>query len=75
MSILIGTSVGHFYTFRGAAMLITVLVVASCAGRGSGPGPLTAETPLHLEGHLDSATIEGSDVPEDIPEVVEWRFD
>jgi arylsulfatase A-like enzyme len=31
--------------------------------------------PLHLEDHLDTANIEGSEVPEDLPEAVEWRFD
>ena len=36
---------------------------------------LTAEMPLYLEDHLDAAHIEGSDVPEDLPETVEWRFD
>jgi len=36
---------------------------------------LTAEMPLYLEEHLDDARIEGSKVPEDVPEPVEWRFD
>ncbi len=36
---------------------------------------MTAETPLHLEEYLDFATIDGSQVSEDIPEPVEWRFD
>ena len=36
---------------------------------------LTAGMPLHLEDHLDVATIEGSEVPADLPEPVEWRFD
>jgi len=31
--------------------------------------------PLHLEDHLDTAHIEGSEVPKDLPEPVEWRFD
>jgi arylsulfatase A-like enzyme len=31
--------------------------------------------PLHLEDHLDAATIEGSEVPADLPAAVEWRFD
>jgi len=31
--------------------------------------------PLHLEEHLDTANIEGSEVPEDLPKAVEWRFD
>jgi arylsulfatase A-like enzyme len=31
--------------------------------------------PLHLEDHLDSAIIQGSEVPADLPRPVEWRFD
>ena len=31
--------------------------------------------PLHLEQHLDAATIVGSDVPADAPTAMEWRFD
>ncbi len=40
-----------------------------------GPAPLTVDMPLHLEEHLDAATIVGSEVPANIPEPVEWRFD
>jgi len=36
---------------------------------------LTAEMPLHLEDHLEAAHIEGSEVPEDVPKPVVWRFD
>ncbi|MHC4538388.1 MAG: hypothetical protein ACYS74_01235, partial [Planctomycetota bacterium] len=36
---------------------------------------LTAEMPLYLEEHLDSARIVGSKVPDDVLEPVEWRFD
>ena len=28
-----------------------------------------------LTDHLDAATVEGSEVPEDLPDPVEWRFD
>ncbi|HEX9582743.1 MAG TPA: sulfatase-like hydrolase/transferase, partial [Gemmatimonadales bacterium] len=31
--------------------------------------------PLHLEDHLDAATITGSEVPANPPQPVEWRFD
>jgi arylsulfatase A-like enzyme len=51
-----------------------LLLSVWCLGCG-GPAPLTVDMPLHLEDHLDTATIEGSEVPEDIPEPVEWRFD
>jgi len=47
---------------------------AGCADR-AGPPALTADMPLHLEDHLDAALIEGSEMPVDPPEVVEWRFD
>ncbi len=57
------------------APLLAVLLSASCADRESGPAVLTADLPLHLEDHLEAATIEGSEVPKDIPEAVEWRFD
>jgi arylsulfatase A-like enzyme len=36
---------------------------------------LTAEVPLHLEDHLEEATIVGSEVPADLPEPVVWNFD
>ncbi len=57
------------------ASLLTVLLTLIGAACRSGPAPLTAEVPLHLEEHLDAATIEGSEVPADVPSVVEWRFD
>jgi hypothetical protein len=31
--------------------------------------------PLHLEDHLDAATVVGSEVPADLPQPIEWRFD
>jgi arylsulfatase A-like enzyme len=57
--------------FRSSAMMCAVVFFLGCGG----PAPFTVDTPLHLEEHLDEATIEGSEVPEDIPEPVEWRFD
>jgi arylsulfatase A-like enzyme len=36
---------------------------------------LTADMPLHLEEHLDAATIIGSEVPADLAEPVTWHFD
>ena len=57
------------------APLLAVLLSARCADRESGPAVLTADLPLHLEDHLEAATIEGSEVPKDIPEAVEWRFE
>ncbi len=54
---------------------LTGLLAVSCVGREQGSAPLTAEVPLHLEEHLDAATIEGSEDPTDAPLAVEWRFD
>ena len=67
-------------TFGRAASRIfpaTVLSLAlvSCSGSPSGSTVLTADVPLHLEDHLDAATIEGSEIPTDVPEALEWRFD
>jgi len=60
---------------RSLRPVLAGLLVLSCAGCETGPAPLTAEVPLHLEEHLDAATIVGSEVPEDVSEPVEWRFD
>ena len=61
--------------FRCAASLLAILLASGCTGQGSSPPPLTAEVPLHLEDHLDVATIVGSEVPADVPTAMEWRFD
>jgi arylsulfatase A-like enzyme len=36
---------------------------------------LTADVPLHLEDHLETAVIEGSEVPADVQQPVAWQFD
>ncbi len=51
------------------------LTLVACSGSPSGSTVLTADMPLHLEDHLDAATVVGSEVPDDIPEPVEWLFD
>ncbi|MCH8813212.1 MAG: sulfatase [Gemmatimonadetes bacterium] len=61
---------GHRSSLLASLLLPSVL----CLGCG-GPAPLTVDMPLHLEEHLDVATIVGSEVPEDVPTAVEWRFD
>ena len=61
-------------SFGGAACLL-VLFCTACSDPGSDSVVLTADLPLHLEDHLDVATIEGSEVPADLPELMEWRFD
>jgi arylsulfatase A len=50
--------------------LLIVLLALGC-----GPAPLTVDMPLHLEEHLDAATITGSRPPANPPRPVEWRFD
>ena len=66
----------HWFEFPGFVLLLAVisplLMLTTCQ---SGPSPLTAEVPLHLEDHLDAAVVTGSEAPSDIPEPVEWRFD
>ena len=61
---------GHRSSLLTSLLLPSVL----CLGCG-GPAPLTVDMPLHLEDHLDAATIVGSEVPADVPAAVEWRFD
>ena len=57
------------------ASLLTALLTFLGAGCQSGPAPLTAEVPLHLEDYLHAASVEGSEVPAEVPSAVEWRFD
>ena len=51
------------------------LTLVSCSGSPSGSTVLTVDMPLHLEDHLDAATVVGSEVPADAPTVLEWHFD
>ncbi len=60
---------------RCAALLLAIFLAPSCTGQDSSPPPLTADMPLHLEEHLDVATIVGSELPVDAPTVMEWHFD
>ncbi|MEE8146760.1 MAG: sulfatase-like hydrolase/transferase, partial [Longimicrobiales bacterium] len=65
----------HFPIYRpifgwSSLLLLSVL----CLGCGE-PAALTADMPLHLEDHLDDATIVGSEVPADLPQPIVWRFD
>jgi len=61
---------GHRTSLSTNLLLLSVL----CLGCG-GPAPLTVDMPLHLEDHLDAATIVGSEVPAELLEPVEWHFD
>ncbi len=60
---------------RTLPVALLTLPLVSCSGSASDSPVLTAEMPLHLEDHLDAATIEGSEVPEDVPQPVVWSFD
>jgi arylsulfatase A-like enzyme len=51
-----------------------MLAALSCSGPESEQALLTAEVPLHLEDHLDAATIEGSRALSDLAKPVEWDF-
>ena len=57
------------------ALSLGLLALGGCNAPASKDRALTAEVPLHLEDHLDIARIEGSEVPKDLPEPLEWRFD
>ncbi len=66
-------------TIRAFTCLIVLPAVSLLFGcRDTEPEQQTvlmAEMPLYLEEHLDAANIEGSEVPVDVLETVEWRFD
>ena len=54
-----------------AGVLGASLLCFACGG----PPPLIVDAPLHLEEHLDAATIVGSEASTDQPQPIEWRFD
>ncbi len=58
-----------------AVSVLTLVVGFGLAASASGQTPPAAENPLHLEELLDAARFEGSAVPADIPQPIEWRFD
>jgi len=63
---------------RAVGLLTTWYVVAigtACTDGTGQPPVLTADMPLHLEDHLDAAVVEGSELPVNPPDAVEWRFD
>ena len=60
---------------RWAVSVLTLVVGFGLTNSASGQEPLPAENPLHLEDHLEAATVEGSAVPADIPHPIEWRFE
>ena len=64
-----------FRAFLCSALLIGMILTWGCAPGDAGTPVLQADMPLHLEEQLDLAVIEGSDVPDDVTQSVEWNFD
>jgi len=62
-------------SFSMLTLAAVVFAVTGCTGAEAGDVVLSAEMPLHLEQHLDVATVVGSEVPADAPAVMEWRFE
>lgn len=54
--------------------LLLLALATSCSEKEPGPQPLTVERPLHLEEHLDAATIMGAEPPTEEPVSMEWMF-
>ncbi len=53
---------------------LLTLPLLSCSGLPSDSRVLTADMPLHLEEHLEAATVVGSEVPANLPQPIEWDF-
>ena len=64
-----------FRAFLCSPLLIGLIFTWGCAPGESGSPVLQADVPLHLEEHLDAATIVGSEVSADLLKPVEWLFD
>jgi hypothetical protein len=60
---------------RRKVFFVAIVFVWLVGCRPAEDTPLTVDMPLHLEEHLEAATIVGSEVPADVPQPVEWRFD
>ena len=54
---------------------VALALPLGCRGPQPSSAVLTAEVPLHLEQHLEAATVEGSEIPLQSPVPEEWRFD
>ena len=65
------------FTHLRPLALAALLVAGSVVGcqPASDPEALTAEMPVHLEERLGSALVEGSEVPAELPDALEWHFD
>ncbi len=56
------------------ALPVFTLLMLSCSGPESDQRLYSTGLPIHLEEHLDTAIIENSEVPNDVPATIEWRF-
>ena len=61
------------WVFSALGLLFPLVLCLGCADNQT--MTLTADLPLHLEEHLDAATIVGSELPADLPQPVVWNFD
>jgi hypothetical protein len=57
------------------AYFLIILLAVGCSGPEPDLPLITAEGPLHLEDHLEKASVTGSDIPENVPQPVIWSFD
>jgi arylsulfatase A-like enzyme len=60
---------------RQTCPLLALALALGSTGCDRDLAPLTADRPLHLEEHLDAATVVGSELPSEVPQPIEWRFD
>ncbi len=68
------SSLVHRLVALPALLALPLLALTSCQPATS-DGVLTADTPLHLEDHLEAAILTDSEVPADFPQPVLWSFD
>jgi len=67
--------VAPLHTVLCSTLLIGSIFTLGCAPGDAGSPVLWVDTPLHLEEQLEFASIEGSNVPEDVSQAVVWNFD
>jgi hypothetical protein len=65
----------RFTRVVSSTFVAALILLAGCSDRSPDSPALTADLPLHLEDHLDVATLVGSELPTDVPQAIEWRFD
>ena len=63
-----------FRLFLCSPLFIGLSFTSGCAPVDAGSPVLQADVPLHLEDHVDAATVVGSEVPDDVPQAITWDF-